>query len=100
MARSVSAATTRTRSVGAARHQSRRLLAPAQIIASAETGLRYSIDRLLGEGGFGQVYLATRIGRSTLVPATVCIKVSERMDGSLREAYFGLLPTCIKSANC
>jgi serine/threonine-protein kinase len=91
MARPLSAVTTRTRSAGAALQQPRRLLTPAQIVASAETGLRYSIDRLLGEGGFGQVYLATRLGRSAQVPETVCIKVSQRLDGWLREAYFGQL---------
>jgi len=91
MARPTSAATTRTRPLGAVRAEPRRLLAQAQVITSAETGLRYRIGRWLGEGGFGQVYLATRGGRSTHVPETVCIKVSERMDGWLREAYFGLL---------
>src|SRR5207247_5468267 len=45
----------------------------------------------LGQGGFGQVYLARRIGRSAAVPETVCIKASPRMDGWLREAYFGQL---------
>ncbi len=64
---------------------------PAQIIASPETRLRYRIERLLGEGGFGQVYLARRLGRSLVVPAVLCIKVSERIDGWLREAYFGQL---------
>ena len=53
--------------------------------------MQYRIERLLGEGGFGQVYLARRLGRSTRVPAAVCIKVSERIDGWLREAYFGQL---------
>jgi serine/threonine-protein kinase len=67
------------------------LLVPGETIDSSETGLRYRIDRLLGEGGFGQVYLARRIGRSTTVPDEVCIKVSSRMDGWLREAYFGQL---------
>ena len=67
------------------------LVAPGDIVFSAETGLQYRIDRLLGEGGFGQVYLARRLGRSTTVPAVVCIKVSARIDGWLREAYFGLL---------
>ncbi len=47
--------------------------------------------RLLGEGGFGQVFLATRIGRSAVVPEVVCVKVSTRIDGWLREAYFGQL---------
>src|SRR5262249_21409821 len=43
------------------------------------------------KGGFGQVYLARRLGRSLVVPAVVCIKVSEHIDGWLREAYFGQL---------
>jgi serine/threonine-protein kinase len=46
---------------------------------------------MLGEGGFGQVFLATRLGRSAVVPEIVCIKVSARIDGWLREAYFGQL---------
>jgi serine/threonine protein kinase len=66
-------------------------LQPSQVIASPETQLRYSIERLLGEGGFGQVYLARRLGRSAVVPEAVCIKVSPRIDGWLREAYFGQL---------
>jgi serine/threonine-protein kinase len=71
--------------------RSPRLLAPDQVVASPETYQRYRIDRLLGEGGFGQVYLARRLGSSRVVPATVCIKASERIDGWLREAYFGQL---------
>jgi serine/threonine protein kinase len=66
-------------------------MAPGQIVASPETRLQYRVDRLLGEGGFGQVYLARRLGRSAAVPAIVCIKVSRRIDGWLREAYFGQL---------
>jgi serine/threonine protein kinase len=67
------------------------LLISGQVIESPETGLRYRIDRLLGEGGFGQAYLATRAGKSAGVPEIVCIKVSPRMDGWIREAYFGQL---------
>jgi len=47
--------------------------------------------RLLGAGGFGQAYLARRLGRSTTVPSTVCVKVGERSDAWVREAYFGQL---------
>jgi eukaryotic-like serine/threonine-protein kinase len=67
------------------------LMEPSQIIISPETRLEYRIERLVGEGGFGQVYLARRLGSSTIVPETVCIKVSTRIDGWLREAYFGQL---------
>jgi eukaryotic-like serine/threonine-protein kinase len=68
-----------------------RLLSPGQTLVSPETGLPYRIERLIGQGGFGQVYLAERGGRSSDVPVTVCIKVSASMDGWLREAYFGQL---------
>jgi serine/threonine-protein kinase len=37
------------------------------------------------------VYLARRQGRSRAVPEILCIKVSTRIDGWLREAYFGQL---------
>ena len=86
------AATTHTvRPGGGSPAPRRTLLQPGQIITSPETHLQYRIDRLLGEGGFGQVYLAKRVGRSTSVPKVVCIKVSPRIDGWLREAYFGQL---------
>jgi serine/threonine-protein kinase len=71
--------------------KAKNLLVPNQVIASPETGLRYRIERLLGKGGFGEVYLARRLGRSTTVPQTVCIKVSDSIDGWVREAYFGKL---------
>src|SRR3989454_3452622 len=69
----------------------RRLLSPGQTIESPETLLSYRVERFLGEGGFGQVYLARRLGHSSVVAETVCIKVSGRIDGWLREAYFGQL---------
>ena len=66
-----------------------RLLSPGQTIESPESGLSYRVERFLGEGGFGQVYLARRLRLSSAVAETVCIKVSGRIDGWLREAYFG-----------
>ena len=83
--------TRRTFSIHVPDLKARNLLVPNQVIASPETGLRYRIERLLGKGGFGEVYLATRLGRSTAVPQTVCIKVSDSIDGWVREAYFGKL---------
>jgi serine/threonine protein kinase len=85
-------ATTRTtRSVHVPIRRARQLLARGQAIESPETRLQYRIERLIGEGGFGQAFLAHRLGRSSEIPADVCIKVSDRIDGWLREAYFGQL---------
>ena len=90
--RSHAAATTRaTSSIHVPAAEGGQLLAPTQVIFSPETKLQYRIERMLGAGGFGQAYLATRRGRSTTIPEQVCIKVSARIDGWLREAYFGLL---------
>ena len=86
-----SAATTRTRRSPPHADRPRALLATDQVVASPETHLEYRIERLLGKGGFGEVYLARRVGHSPEVPETVCIKVSTHMDGWLREAYFGQL---------
>jgi hypothetical protein len=66
-----------------------RHLAPNQVIVSPETRLRYFVDRFLGQGGFGQVYLARRARRSSTETQTLCLKVSRHLDGWLREAYFG-----------
>jgi serine/threonine-protein kinase len=90
--RSHAAATTRaTSSIHVPAVEAGQLLAPTQVIFSPETKLQYRIERMLGAGGFGQAYLATRRGRSATIPEQVCIKVSARIDGWLREAYFGLL---------
>jgi len=89
----VSGAKTLTMSAGARARlaQTGQLLVSPQVIRSPETGIRYRVDRLLGEGGFGQAYLSTRLGRSRRVPPIVCIKVSAHIEGWLREAYFGQL---------
>jgi serine/threonine-protein kinase len=87
----ISEAPTRTATRRHAPDHRNDLLAIGQVITSPETRLEYQIERLLGQGGFGQVYLAARRGRSTLVPETVCIKISRHIDGWLREAYFGRL---------
>jgi serine/threonine-protein kinase len=92
MLKRISALTTRTvRSSQIPWDTAGRLLALQQVVTSPETKMQYRIERLLGVGGFGQVYLAKRLGRSSTVPSNVCIKVSERMDGWVREAYFGQL---------
>jgi serine/threonine-protein kinase len=83
-------ATTRT-ARSAAPPPKEELLHIGQVVDSPATRLRYRIERLLGQGGFGHVFLATRLGRSSEVPTEVCVKVSTHADAWVREAYFGLL---------
>jgi serine/threonine-protein kinase len=85
-------ATTRPLTAGRARPADGNwLLSPGQTVVSPESGLRYSVERFLGEGGFGQVYYSRRLTRSERAAEALCIKVSARIDGWLREAYFGQL---------
>ena len=89
MATAVSKATTLAMSAATRAARGKALLLPQQVVTSPETKLQYRIDSLLGQGGFGQAYLAKRITRSREVPSVVALKASEHIDGWLREAYFG-----------
>src|SRR5213593_3739423 len=59
-------------------------------VHSLETGRTYTLERLLGKGGFGEVFLATPTPQDGF-PTQVCIKISDRMSSWLREAYFAEL---------
>ncbi len=65
-----SKATTLARSAASRAARGKALLLPQQVIASPETRIQYRIDSLLGQGGFGQAYLATRVTPSRAVPTS------------------------------
>lgn len=80
-------------------HQSRSTPQPADLVRSqytapsvysCETGRSYRLDRLIGKGGFGEVYLATP-SPTDGYPAQVCVKITDRISAWLREAYFAEL---------
>jgi len=89
MLRNPSTMTTRTATASRTARRAQDLLAPGGVVRSPETGLAYRVEDRVGAGGFGEAYLARRQGRSPRVPDVVCIKVSTRSDGWIREAYFG-----------
>ena len=62
------------------------LLVPPETLASPVSGLQYRADKLIGEGGYGQAYLATRLGRSRTVASTVASELELPLEPGLQVA--------------
>jgi hypothetical protein len=78
-----------TRSADCRRREWPPLLEVGQVITSPASGLRFRVERLIGAGGFGEVDLSHRIGRSSTVPDAVCLKISPHIDGTQADDGLG-----------
>jgi serine/threonine protein kinase len=56
-----------------------------------DAGTPYLVERLIGEGGFGETYVGHRLSPSGRRTREVCIKVCRSLDDWHGEAYFGRL---------
>src|SRR2546426_2963837 len=73
-----------------ARRTAKRSGEPLPSVHSSESDRTYHLHRVIGKGGFGEVYLATPHPRGAL-PPQVCVKITDRLSPWLRESYFAEL---------
>jgi hypothetical protein len=66
-------------------------LKPGLVIENALSGRLYTIQELLGAGGFGAVYRVAQAGRAEPLPGECALKVCSDPTAWHREAYFGEL---------